>query len=185
MIVRTAASTSARPGFCTLSCGVLTRSSACTFGLTAMLLSADVDATLIASRRKPFGWPLGRKVPEFFRTSRDGARHRPSHLPAAPASGLLSKPLVAPLAVISEKSVLEPQRTFRTISWRDYESRFHVRMEAAIIVDGAGFLQNRGKGRFRRQRHVPVAVSRRRGVGEDVLVDPFDGVTDFCRSFRR
>src|SRR5258707_15573676 len=35
------------------------------------------------------------------------------------------------------------------------------------------------------QCHVPVAVSRRRGVGKDVLVDPFDGVADFCRSFRR
>src|SRR6266436_8408366 len=40
-------------------------------------------------------------------------------------------------------------------------------------------------GLLQRQCHVPVAVSRRRGVGNDVLVDPFDGVADFCRSFRR
>src|SRR6266850_2307254 len=40
-------------------------------------------------------------------------------------------------------------------------------------------------GLLQRQCHVPVAVSRRRGVGKDVLVDPFDGVADFCRSFRR
>jgi hypothetical protein len=36
----------------------------------------------------------------------------------------------------------DPQRSFRRISWLDYEGRFHVRMEAAIIVDGTGLLQN-------------------------------------------
>ena len=51
------------------------------------------------------------------------------------------------------------------------------RMEAAVIVDQAGLLQNQGYGLFRRHRHVPVAISRRRGMDENILVDPFDGVT--------
>jgi len=57
-------------------------------------------------------------------------------------------------------------------------------MEAAVIVDHAGLLQNQGDGLFRRHRHVPVAISRRRGMSDNILVDPFDGVTAFRRSLR-
>ena len=57
-------------------------------------------------------------------------------------------------------------------------------MEAAVIVDHTGLLQNQGAGLFRRHRHVPVAISRRRGMDENILVDPFDGVADFRRRRR-
>src|SRR5437773_10306901 len=47
---------------------------------------------------------------------------------------------------------------------RDNEGCLHVGMEAAVIFDRAGLVQNRGDGFVRRHGHVPVAVSRRRGM---------------------
>jgi hypothetical protein len=42
-----------------------------------MLLDGDVEATLVASRRKPFGWPSGRMVPEFPGQCRAGTGPQP------------------------------------------------------------------------------------------------------------
>src|SRR5882757_2626223 len=61
------------------------------------------------------------------------------------------------------------------------EGRLHVGMEATVIVDGAGLLQNQSDGLLRRHRHIPIAVSRGCGMDENVLVDPFDGVADLGR----
>src|ERR1700744_4728612 len=58
-------------------------------------------------------------------------------------------------------------------------------MKAAVIVEGAGLLQNKAAAFLGRQHHVEVAVLRGGGVGEYILVDPLDGVADLCRHFRR
>ena len=57
-------------------------------------------------------------------------------------------------------------------------------MEAAIVVDGTGLLQNQRHRFVRRHCHVEVAVSRGGSMGEHVLVDQLDGVADLCRSLR-
>src|SRR6266480_5790970 len=69
--------------------------------------------------------------------------------------------------------------------WPNREGCLHVGMEATVIVDGAGLLQNQSDGLLRRHRHIPIAVSRGCGMDENVLVDPFDGVADLDRSLRR
>ncbi len=58
-------------------------------------------------------------------------------------------------------------------------------MEAAVVVDLAGLFQNQGNRFLRLHHDIPVAVSGGRGVDEDVLVDPLDGVTDPGRHFGR
>jgi hypothetical protein len=65
------------------------------------------------------------------------------------------------------------------------EGCLHVGMEAAIILDGAGLLQNQGAVLLGRQHYIPIAVARGRGVGEDVLVDPFNRVADLRGDLRR
>jgi len=59
------------------------------------------------------------------------------------------------------------------------ESSLHVGMEAAIIVHGAGLLQDVNRCLVRRHHHIKVAVPCRGGMGEHILVDPFDGIADF------
>src|SRR6478609_6351125 len=54
---------------------------------------------------------------------------------------------------------------------RDRQLRLHVGMEAAVIFGRARFLQNRRDGLLRRHVDIEVAVARRGGMDEDVLVD--------------
>src|SRR4051794_32657385 len=67
MMVRTAASTSARLGFCTSECGVLARSNECTFGLTVSSSVADVESDGRCMMLELVGWSTSRKVPRFNR----------------------------------------------------------------------------------------------------------------------
>ena len=68
------------------------------------------------------------------------------------------------------------------ISWRDHEGSLHVGMKATIILDRPGFLQNQRHRLLWRHGHVEVTVPRRRGMGEHVLVYPFDVSPTFLRS---
>ena len=61
----------------------------------------------------------------------------------------------------------------------------HVRMEAAEIVHGARVLQRQAGCALRRDRYVPILVSRRRRVGDKVAIRPFDRVADMGRHRRR
>src|ERR1700754_3317367 len=58
-------------------------------------------------------------------------------------------------------------------------------MKTTIILDSSRLLQNIRHRLLRRHRHVEIAVSRGRGVGENILVDQLDGVADFGRGLRR
>jgi hypothetical protein len=55
-------------------------------------------------------------------------------------------------------------------SGRDRYGRLHVRMKATIIIDCAGLFQNQSGGRFRRDRYIPVTLSRGRGVSKMSLL---------------
>src|SRR6516162_1143322 len=69
--------------------------------------------------------------------------------------------------------------------WFYLERRLHVRMEAAVIIDRTGVLQHKRGGLIRRECHVEVAVACGCGMGDDVLVGPFDGVADLGRDLGR
>src|SRR3974390_1406883 len=61
---------------------------------------------------------------------------------------------------------------------RDGQLALHVRMKFAKIFKRAGLLGDEAALLVRRQKHVPGAVRRRRGVLQDVLVVPLDRVAD-------
>lgn len=66
-------------------------------------------------------------------------------------------------------------------SLRNDQPRLHVGMESAKIVKSARFLQLQLAGLLRGDHYIPVIIGGGRGVREEVLIIPHDGVADLGR----
>src|SRR5437899_9776785 len=99
-------------------------------------------------------------------------------------SVLLRKPdhSAAPDYLTSAAANRLPPTSCRALR-RDLQHRLHVGMEAAVVFDDAGLVEHRRDCLLRWQVDVEITVARGRGVGEHVLVHPFDGVADLGRNF--
>src|SRR5262249_43496990 len=58
-------------------------------------------------------------------------------------------------------------------------------MEATIVLEGAGLVQNKRGRLLRGDHHIEVAIACGRGVRDDVFVTPFDGIADLGRDLGR
>src|SRR5262245_6950442 len=102
------------------------------------------------------GCSLGRKVPEHWLANG-----------AVSASAMSPYPPKADIAVLCN-----------CVSGRHEHAPFHIRMKLAEIVGCARLFRHQLAGLLRRKGDIPVAIRRRRGVRERILVDPLDSVAD-------